>query len=303
MLDKIEQAQFIERTTCINCGSLNLSDIAEGSFTEAPVVGFLNSDPWGEHPLPFLQSATWHLTKCKKCDQIFHRNILDAEWNERRFTKWMSADAIVEFENRLGPRFERAFKSATGHVEHVFRIEELTRPIRNAEPVRLLDFGCGFGSFIESCSRFGFEGFGVDRSAERRSKASINIANSLDELSGAFHAITLFEVLEHLDAPIDILKQLAPLVLPGGVLVLETPDCEGLVDIKTERDFRLADPLEHINCFTHDTLKSIAERAGFMHIKKPTAFATSEPLRAIKRFAKYILGREGRSTQLYFRKT
>jgi 2-polyprenyl-3-methyl-5-hydroxy-6-metoxy-1,4-benzoquinol methylase len=302
MLDKVEQAQFIERNACINCGSSNLADIAEGSFIEDPILGFLNSDPWGEHPLPFLQSATWHLTKCRECNQIFHRNVLNAEWNERRFTKWMSADAIVEFENRLGPRFQRAFQTATGHVEHIFRIEALTRTIRNSEPVRLLDFGCGFGSFLETSARFGFEIFGVDRSVGRRSKASISIASSLDELSGKFHAITLFEVLEHLDAPIDILKQLAPLVLPGGVLVLETPDCEGLTGINTGRDFRLADPLEHINCFTHDTLKSIVKRAGFKHIKKPTAFATSEPLRATKRFAKYILGKEGRSTQLYFRK-
>ena len=83
-----------------------------------------------------------------------------------------------------------------------------------------------------------------------------------------FHAITMFEVLEHLDHPSRVLAQLSSHLIDGGILILETPDCSGVTDIKSHYDFRKIDPLEHINAFVHDTLKSIAERQGFRHIER-----------------------------------
>ncbi|MEH2492835.1 class I SAM-dependent methyltransferase [Bradyrhizobium sp. AZCC 2230] len=298
----VPQAFFIDRQRCINCGSTNFSELSNGRYTDEPLHGFLAADPWGEDPLPHLQSATWSLAKCSDCAQIFHRRILNEEWNERRFSRWMSADAIVEFERRLGPAFPRTFSSATAHVEHILRIEAVTRSIRGQEAVRLLDFGCGFGSFIEACTHFGFEAIGVDRSVGRRSKAAVDIKSSLDDVAGKFHAITLFEVMEHLDSPNSVLANLAELAAPGAILVLETPDCAGLTDILTARDHRLADPLEHINCFTHTTLKSIAERNGFRPIQRPPVFVMADLGRAAKRMAKHAMKRDGKSTQLYFRK-
>ena len=57
----------------------------------------------------------------------FQRRILNEKWNERRFTHWMNADAIKEFEQRLGPASNRTFQAGVHHVEHILRIEELTR--------------------------------------------------------------------------------------------------------------------------------------------------------------------------------
>jgi len=302
MLEQVQQAVFVERSRCINCGSANIAELSHGNYNADPLAGFLAADPFGENPAPYLQTATWTLAKCMDCSQVFHRRILDDEWNERRFSQWMSADAIKIFEARTGSSFTRSFNSATHHVEHILRIERLTRDIRpQTSPVRLLDFGCGFGRFIEACNHFGFEACGVDRSIGRRSEASIDIYPSLNDVPGEFHAITLFEVLEHLDNPAGMLAELSSRLVPGGILVLETPDCSGVSDIRSHRDYHLIHPLEHINAFTHETLRSIAERAGFKHIHRGPAFVTAETSRATKRMAKHALGRDGRSTQLYFR--
>jgi len=300
----VEQAKFIERSTCINCGSKHFHEIANGSYRGNPLAHFLASDPWGENPLPFLQSATWSIVKCGACGQIFHRRILDEEWNERRFSKWMSGEAIAEFAARRGPEAARTFTIGCGHVGHILRIERLTRLLRGPDdPVRLLDFGCGFGEFLEACAHFGFDVAGVDRALPRRDKSRVKIVASLDGLpKGQFHAITLFETLEHLDHPAEILKALYPLLHSGGLMILETPDCAGLSGITNRREYRLAHPLEHINCFTHETLTSIAERAGFKKITRGPALVMADPRRIAKRIARYLLRRDGRSTQLYFRK-
>ena len=68
-------------------------------------------------------------------------------------------------------------------------------------------------------------------------------------------------MLEHLDDPAAILRRLATLMYQGGLLVLETPDCTGVSDIRSQQDYLKIHPLEHINAFTHKTLCSIASRA------------------------------------------
>jgi hypothetical protein len=51
---------------------------------------FISNDLWGEDPAPFLKNKQWRYVKCSDCDQAFHQFILAPEWNERRFSKWMT---------------------------------------------------------------------------------------------------------------------------------------------------------------------------------------------------------------------
>lgn len=256
--------------------------------------------------LQHLRDASWELVRCENCSQVFHKFILDEEWNERRFSDWMDAKSILEFEGMVGHDrlpHQRKFDAEVGYVEHILRLERLTHSIRTG-PVRLLDFGCGWGGFLKAAKSFGFDAVGVDRSTARIEGAGVPVFPSLQaiEQREKFHAITLFEVLEHLDEPAAVLNELADHIVPGGVLVLETPNCAGVTDIRSINDYRLVHPLEHINAFTHETMISIARRAGFDVIVRGPVYVTAEYRRAAKRTARHLLGQDGRHTQLYFRR-
>lgn len=81
--------------------------------------------------MPYLQEAEWVLVRCSDRQQIFHKKILNAEWNDRRFTTWMSADAIKEHGDRRGKAsVSKKFDRARGYIEHILRIEKFTRSIR-----------------------------------------------------------------------------------------------------------------------------------------------------------------------------
>lgn len=301
------QAQFVERTQCITCASRRLTELSSGRYMDEPLARFIRNDPGGEKVLPFLQSARWALVRCDDCKQVFHKHILNNDWNERRFSEWMDAASIQEFEARStqGREAEIKFATASSYVSHILRIEKLTRAMRpNREAVRLLDFGCGWGGFLKACDLFGFEAVGVDRATPRIEGAAVPVFPSLQAIGShqSFHAITLFEVLEHLDEPLTMLTELAGYIMPGGILVLETPDCSGVTDIRSEHDYYKIHPLEHINAFTHDTLVSNARRAGFDEIAQGTAYVTAEYRGAVKSTAKHLLRRDGRSTQVYFRR-
>jgi 2-polyprenyl-3-methyl-5-hydroxy-6-metoxy-1,4-benzoquinol methylase len=299
------QAGFVDRNRCINCDAQDLAEISRGRFTDSPLMEFIKADPWSECPLPYLQQSEWILARCIRCGQSFHRRILDSEWNEKRFSSWMSEAAIHDFENRAGHSSPaKQFQRARTLAEHILRIEGLTRTLRGDSAVRLLDFGCGFGEFLAACSLFGFDCAGIDRSAARRGAGLVKIYPSIDYLidTKAFHAICLFEVLEHLDDPKALLQRLAKLIVSGGILVLETPNCEDVNGITSLDDYRKIHPLDHINAFTRSTLISIAERTGFRCIDPPAAHVTIDRLRIIKQEAKHALHRSSRGTQLYFEK-
>jgi hypothetical protein len=111
-------------------------------------------------------------------------------------------------------------------------------------------------------------------------------------------------VLEHLDDPRAILEAVRAVMVSKGVLVLETPNCAGVSAIVTKDDYRKIHPLEHINGFTFRTLKGIAERAGFTHIRAPEAHVTASRSRVVKTEIKRLLSWfRPPTTQLYFRKS
>jgi SAM-dependent methyltransferase len=299
------RARFIERAACVGCRGDALRELASGRLDEGVVGRFIAEDPWGEHPGPFLAGKPWKLVECTVCGLVFHRYVLDAEWSDRRFERWMSQDSIQAFEANLSQR-AHCHEDGAAYVAHALRIERMTRHLRQGAAPRLLDFGCGYGGFLSVCAALGFMAVGVDRAAAKREHGSYaRVYESLDQVAdlAPFHAITLFEVLEHLDQPLDMLEQLRRLLAPQGVLVLETPDCTGVRDIRTREDYYKLHPLDHINGFTPSTLSGIARRAGFEPQSPPPVFVATGPLQAIKTAAKHLLAPlRRRSTQLYFRK-
>ena len=93
------------------------------------------------------------------------------------------------------------------------------------------------------------------------------------------------------------------LLATNGVLVLETPDCSSVRNIKTRYDYSKIHPLEHINAFTPETLKSFATLLGFELIAKPVSIVTCDLKKAAKEFAKRLLRPILKpTTQMYFRK-
>lgn len=300
----MKKARFIQRKQCINCSSTNLKTLSSGKFNHDPLKGFIEADPWGEDPLPYLEDAEWKLVECEDCHQKFHQNILAEEFNDIRFNKWMNQEAIDQFiSKKTTPN--TIFNKSVEYIQHILQIEEMTKKLRGRDAIKLLDFGCGHGQFLAICKQFGINGFGVDRAIDRIKYGQVTILPSLDDLHESnFHVITLFEVLEHLDNPAPILKALHKRLVRGGLLILETPDCEGINDITDQVSYRKIHPLDHINAFTHASLCNIAKQFGFMPIKTSKSYVTTHLRKVVKTSVKQaITPFLKQTTRQYFYKT
>ena len=251
------------------------------------------------------------LASCLDCEALYHNHILESESLKRLYSEWIDESQIDTLtqavDSASGP--DAQFQNATDGVRHLLRLNRLLRK-DNPEPNppwRILDFGCGAGEFLKQANLFGFKTWGVDFSSTRANQAlthQVSLIASLDDFreqtSELLHAVTMFQVLEHLDDPRGTLLDLYATMLEGGVLIVEVPHCTHVGEPQTFEDFRNVHPLEHINAFTPETLTTIVESAGFEKINPGPAHVTDRPDALVR--SELTRFYEPMRTNQYFRK-
>lgn len=134
------------------------------------------------------------------------------------------------------------------------------------ENKRLLDFGCGRGESIRIFGDAGFQASGTDtdpecvRLSSGHGKASVLNAEDPVGQFGAksFDAVTCFHVLEHVENPRKVLRDIA--TIARDFVVLAVPNLRYLHRI-AERQFDLSHVNEgHLQSWDHWHLRNLAER-------------------------------------------
>ena len=105
----------------------------------------------------------------------------------------------------------------------------LTRQ-RFPQPGRLLDVGCGNGTFLKLAQAMGWTAFGCDPDPdviaicqETGLNATVGDIDVFASEHASFDAITLNQVIEHVPDPLELLRQCKDLLKPGGVIWLGFP--------------------------------------------------------------------------------
>ena len=143
----------------------------------------------------------------------------------------------------------------------------------------IVDCGCGTGRFLRALSRKGFRAVGVDISAEIVSLLNGAGLAAREGKAPDFpwnepppFAISFFEVLEHIPAPVDVLGVLRER-FPGTVIVASVPSpYRACLLFRSERG--LSDyPPNHFLRWTPQALEKAFGRAGYrrveVHLPKP----------------------------------
>jgi 2-polyprenyl-3-methyl-5-hydroxy-6-metoxy-1,4-benzoquinol methylase len=139
---------------------------------------------------------------------------------------------------------------------------------------RFLDIGCGLGYLMDVAHDEGFQVSGVEfnQVAANRLKSKyvfpVYSGDILDFNDQPFDVITLMDVIEHFLDPMQSMAHIRGLVKPGGLLVLTTMDCDGIVSkiLGTRiEDFRRV--REHVFFFTRKSIRHLLEKEGFEVIK------------------------------------
>lgn len=297
---------FRERSHCISCGSSNLHPLWQGKFTDEPTRSFLNRCHYSKDVVTLLAEETFSLVRCQTCGMIFHQRILTPQGLHKLYDEWINDAQIehMEAHYQTGSKRDTLFERGRQCIKHLLRLKKLVEPY-TTEQFRILDYGCGDGHFLCLAKFFGFDVYGIDFSQKRSERAAtmgISIFNNWEALESAqinkVHAVSLFQVLEHLEDPLATLRKIATTITNRGILIVEVPDCRGISQPQNFSEFHAVHPLEHINAFTPITLKKMCEQAGFVSINRLPAHVTTSFLDTLRTEVSRFIQRN--RTALYF---
>jgi 2-polyprenyl-3-methyl-5-hydroxy-6-metoxy-1,4-benzoquinol methylase len=190
-----------------------------------------------------------------------------------------SRDALREHNPRLASYYERLPGSRTERFfdESLERLSDLTGKKQGS----ILDVACGNGHFLWRAKLRGWSCKGIETSAvqarEARERLGLEVVSqSVEEFSNgeAFDCVTLWDFIEHVPNPRDILAKVRSWLRPGGMVLVATPNHASLINFIAAAMFRCSFgrvrmPLEtlvvpeHVLYFTEKTAARLLEESGF----------------------------------------
>jgi len=173
-----------------------------------------------------------------------------------------------------GPRSLQGMR----HAEVVELLEaNLVRRGLGSE-LRFLDVGCGEGQLLLACAQPGRHLAGCDwlenpqaRDRIEYSRVDLNGSGLDIYADAAFDIVLCSDVLEHMENPARILRDIARVLTDKGLAVLSIPNSWNLMErirfllsagFRRYRAERVSGPWGHISFFTRETLQSLCDRAG-----------------------------------------
>jgi SAM-dependent methyltransferase len=150
-------------------------------------------------------------------------------------------------------------------AERLHDIERLRRV-----PGRLLDVGCAVGVLLEIARTRGWDAQGVDvsdfavaRCREQGFRVHHGDLASARFADESFDVAVLDDTIEHLPDPRAVIAELRRVLVPGGLLTMNTPNEAGwLRRLQGARWFHYKPP-EHLYYFSPATLGRLLEESGF----------------------------------------
>lgn len=190
--------------------------------------------------------------ECRQCSMVFNEAAPGAE------------DVTGEYERVEDPEYlaQRESRRLTFH-------RELDAIEAAQDKGELLDVGCYTGFFLECARERGWRVSGVEPSRWAAAYASDELG--FDVFNGpierftrerSFDVVTLWDVLEHLPNPVEVLNILRKHVRDDGLLVFATHNLDHKVARVMGRHFPLFMEMHTVH-FNNDTLAMLLQQTGF----------------------------------------
>lgn len=176
---------------------------------------------------------------------------------------------------------------------------QLVRFVRRNSGKKILDYGCAVGNYCLYFKEHGFETTGVDINpnyvaiARNRGVDAYVLNGSADFPDKSFDTVLIFEVLEHLENPDQILEDAKRLARKN--VLITTPNCDRVEELRNEGLlFEHFADLDHKNFFTPAALHLLlSKHFRSVNVEKgnginPFALSSFKFLRIIGKIMSYV---------------
>lgn len=215
--------------------------------------------------------AVLHCDQCGLLSLDFkdnYYNFLSSYYQKGYFTGNKSFRAYANYKDDKENIIKNARKLLAHSKNHVFGN-------------RLLDVGCAMGFFMEEAQAQGFVPFGIEvsdyaaRVAQKKFRDKIFVGpvekyvslHSKKHDVQPFDMMILSDIIEHLQNPREVLRDLRSLLEPRGVVVLQTGDVDSLWAKMLGKNWHFFAPPQHLYFFSKKTLTELLSQAGYRVIR------------------------------------
>lgn len=190
--------------------------------------------------------------------RLCRRMMANGYINYRFGTKLKPASALGAWVALLLPRIRQCLDAKLRYLP------------RQAKGKRLLDVGCGDGEFLENAKSAGWDVLGLEpdpkaaaAARKRGLEVRVGTIDMLEKETACFDAITLSHVIEHVHAPLEVMKRVHRLLKPGGIVYIETPNIESSGARVFGKNWRGLETPRHLVLFNVGSLQKLLDQAGF----------------------------------------
>jgi 2-polyprenyl-3-methyl-5-hydroxy-6-metoxy-1,4-benzoquinol methylase len=208
-----------------------------------------------------LRAKPFEVVRCTTCKLVATRPFLNDEalsiWYRPRYHGWWKGKKWHPF-------------SFITKIFQKNRLKYISQHMTDA--IRLIDIGCGDGTFIEYMESCGFEVYGIEnpelfpQSAEQFLDVDLNRQTGDSELSRkGFRAdiVTLWHALEHVSDPLSLLRQAHRALKPSGLLIISSPNFESIQSTLCSGKWFHLDLPRHRWHFSPGTMTGLLQKSGF----------------------------------------
>lgn len=302
------------RTSCPACGSLAAKTIVRLPYDQPPMSSYIVRYYEGRANPATLAGYVFDLLRCRDCGMAYQKNVPTGALLQAIYDEWIPPDEREKMRDSYSLDTYRYMAAEMDFLLQYFN--------KHPFQTKVFDFGCGWSEWARMAGAFGCDITGSELSKERISYAQSLGIKVIDwgEIPGQqFDFINTEQVFEHLVDPESVLVHLVKALRRGGLLKISVPNCanidKAVAYMKSEADWSWEplvqiQPIEHLNCFTYDSLVKLASRAGLRPVT-PSVFklwnASSgwlHPLQAARNFLRPLYRHiYPRSTYIFFAHT
>ncbi|MEM7333744.1 MAG: class I SAM-dependent methyltransferase [Chloroflexota bacterium] len=208
-------------------------------------------------------AGDFKLVKCKKCGLIYQNPQLSFEELKKHYP-----DDYLPYRSEAN----ESQQSMLDRISQNHGIQRQCQRVINKRPSAgtILDVGCATGYFLKAMAEKGWTAKGVEPSAYASAYAREQL--QLDVQTGVladyqseekFDVITLWDVLEHVNDPLETLQQARQLLKPNGLIVISLPNPSGIEAALFGNYWVGWERPRHLFLFTPKLIQAYLEKTGY----------------------------------------